>query len=230
VPWSQPVPGSGPHALDLVPGPVAPSTRPWMLRGRRRRLSGVRSTSEVSSSNETPGRSLAYAVAPNPWKAAFGRGFPRRSRSLPGLLPAAAILAPIQTTENVVYRANGKTGATGLEPATSGVTGGLGACGLSGDRRGFPPWAGLSTLSLRSFAGTGGSFLRPHAGLARDVSLSQLTTNASCARCGVCGDGKDAKPVRPAATGFRAHGKERATRSVLDVCKSIWEDAASLDV
>jgi hypothetical protein len=39
------------------------------------------------------------------------------------LLPTIAPSAPTQTTENLTCRANEETGATGLEPATSGVTG-----------------------------------------------------------------------------------------------------------
>ena len=39
------------------------------------------------------------------------------------LLPEIARCMPSETTEEVICRANGETGATGLEPATSGVTG-----------------------------------------------------------------------------------------------------------
>jgi hypothetical protein len=42
------------------------------------------------------------------------------------LLPEIARCMPSETTEEVICRANGETGATGLEPATSGVTGRLG--------------------------------------------------------------------------------------------------------
>jgi hypothetical protein len=39
------------------------------------------------------------------------------------LLPAITRSASKSTTKNPICRANGETGATGLEPATSGVTG-----------------------------------------------------------------------------------------------------------
>jgi hypothetical protein len=64
------------------------------------------------------------------------------------------------------------TRATGLEPATSGVTGRSwrlrAKAGIGGDLR---REQGLSTLALRGFAGMGGRFRRPPAGNVRDASL-----------------------------------------------------------
>jgi hypothetical protein len=73
------------------------------------------------------------------------------------------------------------TGATGLEPATSGVTGR--SWRFRAQRRwlGIVPGAGLSDVVLRGLAGFGGSFRRPRAGYLRGEALPRLTTSMICA-------------------------------------------------
>jgi hypothetical protein len=55
----------------------------------------------------------------------FCRAFvaPHENQTAARLLPEIVRCAPSKTTEYFICRANGETGATGLEPATSGVTG-----------------------------------------------------------------------------------------------------------
>jgi hypothetical protein len=79
--------------------------------------------------------------------------------------------APNSATEHPICR--NFTGATGLEPAASGMTGRSwrlraerGSAGIPQDEQGFP------TPALRGLAGTGGSFRRPPAGCARDASVA----------------------------------------------------------
>ena len=72
-------------------------------------------------------------------------------------------------------------GATGLEPATSGVTG---RSWRFRAERGFPAKAGLSTLAWRGFAGAGGNFRRPRAGSVRDVVLAHVPTASAGPRGG----------------------------------------------
>jgi hypothetical protein len=62
------------------------------------------------------------------------------------------------------------TGATGLEPATSGVTG-RGRPALCGDSR---QEQGFSPAVLRGLPGAGGDFRRPPAGSARDTRCALL--------------------------------------------------------
>ena len=88
-----------------------------------------------------------------------------------------------QRTEMACFRAF-ETGATGLEPATSGVTG---RSWSSQDKR---EWAGIfpgeqdfSPPGLRGLPGTCGSFRRPPAGYSRDGSLSDLATPECFAVC-----------------------------------------------
>ena len=82
------------------------------------------------------------------------------------------------TTDNTIGLFAGTfTGATGLEPATSGVTGR--SCrfrpgrGIRGD---FRREQVLPTLTFRGLPGIGGSFRRLPAGYLRDAALSQLST------------------------------------------------------
>jgi hypothetical protein len=69
-------------------------------------------------------------------------------------------LLPIQTTEHAICRSF--TGATGLEPATSGVTGRSWPFReICGD---YQREQGFSAMALRGLPGVCGSFRRPPAG------------------------------------------------------------------
>ena len=46
-----------------------------------------------------------------------------QNQAAPRLLPEIAVTVPIETTQQVDLQGKRGTGATGLEPATSGVTG-----------------------------------------------------------------------------------------------------------
>jgi hypothetical protein len=114
------------------------SSGPWTLRGRRR-LSAVRTTPEVALSKTTPRQLARLCRRADAVQSRVLQGFmPPVDREVAArLLPMIAPFAPMQTTDNVVCRANGETGATGvdpwvytprdrdpaLEPAASGVTG-----------------------------------------------------------------------------------------------------------
>src|SRR5262245_62051425 len=91
-----------------------------------RRLSGVRPTPEVSLSNTTP-RPFARAcrTAERRAKPRFAGTFCfRRSRSCCPFAARDRVLCANADNEKILFcRANRETGATGLEPATSGVTG-----------------------------------------------------------------------------------------------------------
>ena len=93
----------------------------------------------------------------------------RNQRELTGEKPAVACA----WVDNKRCRFAGTfTGATGLEPATSGVTGRSwrlrAKARIGGDLR---REQSLTTLALRGFAGMGGRFRRPPAGNVRDASL-----------------------------------------------------------
>jgi hypothetical protein len=103
------------------------------------------------------------------------------------LLPAIAPSAPTQTTENLICRASGETGATGLEPATSGMTGrsrrlreGWGQAGFPAVSRPFQPLRGGDS---RVRAGASGSLVRDERGM-RSLSSWQTERCAPDAAAG----------------------------------------------
>ena len=96
--------------------------------------------------------------------------------------PSARMTFSGVTTKDAICR--DFTGATGLEPATSGVT------GRSWWFRGERERAGISRHEqdfsppgLRGLPGTCGSFRRPPAGSARDGTLSELATRGALRGC-----------------------------------------------
>jgi hypothetical protein len=87
------------------------------------------------------------------------------------------------------------TGATGLEPATSGATGRIRPRGLTRANRGFGVRAGLFLRRRSGIAGTSRGFRRPPAGCARDRPRPRAGTRRR--RDGtVCGRGGDEERIR----------------------------------
>jgi hypothetical protein len=87
------------------------------------------------------------------------------------LLPARTVRAPSKTTERAVCRQIVRAGATGLEPATSGVTGRSwhfrherGSAGIPGRSRPFSP---AHCGDRRVPAGIPGSLVRDQRGMSR---------------------------------------------------------------
>jgi hypothetical protein len=125
------------------------------------------------------------------WPVILLRGFPARRGSLrrfqadSGAGSARDEKKPAVVMSNTHPICRAFTGATGLEPATSGVTAGLGASGLGRSGRGLPARAGLFAGWLAGIAGRSRELSATSRGMSAGWSVVS-TESTGCVRvCGV---------------------------------------------